>query len=251
MSYLIEIATSDVAASLAAVQGGADRIELCDNLSEGGTTQSYGTIRLCREKLSVALFPIIRPRGGDFFYTTDEFEVMLHDVSLCKQLGCDGVVIGLLTTDGAIDVSRTKRLVDLAYPLEVTFHRAFDRCRDPFEGLEQLIEAGCTRILTSGQQPAAPDGADLIAELVKKADDRVVIMPGSGVRKDNIQSLAQKTGAVEFHSSLRTKVESRMQYRHPAFANSAESYSHYSVLAEEVRKLKEALGNPDVMYSPR
>ena len=239
--YIIEIATSDFPSSYAAVQGGADRIELCDNLSEGGTTQSFGTIKLCREKLAVALFPIIRPRGGDFFYSNDEFEIMLSDVKLCKQLGCDGVVIGLLNPDGSIDVDRTKKLVDLAYPMEVTFHRAFDRCRDPFEALEQLITIGCSRILTSGQQPAAPDGADLIAELVKKAEDRIIIMPGSGVRKENIAELAQKTGAVEFHSSLRTKVESRMQYRHPSFANSTESYSHYSVLADEVKAFKNAL----------
>lgn len=241
MSYLIEIATSDFTSSFAAVQGGADRIELCDNLSEGGTTQSYGTIKLCREKLDVALFPIIRPRGGDFLYTGEEFAIMAQDVKLCKQLGCDGVVIGLLNTDGSIDVDRTKILTELAFPMDVTFHRAFDRCRDPFEALEQLIGIGCTRILTSGQQPAAPAGAELIAELVKKADERIIIMPGSGVRKENIRELAAKTGATEFHSSLRTKVESRMQYRHPAFADSAESYSHYSVLAEEVKAFKDAI----------
>ena len=240
-SYIVEIATSDFPSSYAAVQGGADRIELCDNLSEGGTTQSFGTIKLCREKLDVALFPIIRPRGGDFFYSNDEYEIMLSDVKLCKQLGCDGVVIGLLNPDGSIDVERSKKLVDIAYPMEVTFHRAFDRCRDPFEALEQLIALGCSRILTSGQQPAAPAGADLIAELVKKAEERIIIMPGSGVRKENIAELAQKTGAVEFHSSLRTKVESRMQYRHPSFASSPESYSHYSVIVDEVKAFKNAL----------
>jgi copper homeostasis protein len=239
--YIIEIATSDFPSSYAALQGGADRIELCDNLSEGGTTQSYGTIKLCREKLPISLFPIIRPRGGDFFYTDDEFEVMLHDVKLCRQLGCDGVVIGLLNPDGNIDIERSKRLVEMAYPMEVTFHRAFDRCRDPFEALEQLIEIGCTRILTSGQQPTAPAGMELITELVSKATDRIVIMPGSGVRKENINELAEKTGATEFHSSLRTKVESRMQYRHPAFSSSTESYSHYSVLTDEVRMLKESI----------
>lgn len=243
MTYTIEIATSDFPSSLAAAQGGADRIELCNNLHEGGTTQSLGTIKLCREKLEVALFPIIRPRGGDFFYSADEYEVMLRDVQLCRQLSCDGVVIGLLNPDGSIDIERTKKLVDLAYPLDVTFHRAFDRCRDPFEALEQLIDAGCTRILTSGQQPAAPDGAGLIAELVKKAEDRIAIMPGSGVRKENILALAQNTGAVEFHSSLRTKVQGGMQYKHPAFADSAESYSHYSVLASEVVALRNALRN--------
>ena len=241
MTFKIEIATSDFPSTKAAVDGGADRIELCDNLSEGGTTQSYGAIKLCREKLDVALFPIIRPRGGDFLYSADEYEIMTQDVRLCKQLGCDGVVIGLLNPDGSIDVVRTKKLVELAYPMEVTFHRAFDRCRDPLEALEQLIQMGCTRILTSGQRPAAPDGAELIAQLVQKADDRIIIMPGSGVRKENIRALAEKTGAVEFHSSLRTKIEGGMQYRHPAFASSAESYSHYSVIADEVRAFREAL----------
>ncbi|HEY0679535.1 MAG TPA: copper homeostasis protein CutC [Chitinophagaceae bacterium] len=239
--YQLEIATSDFLSSLAAVNGGADRIELCDNLSEGGTTQSYGAIRLCREKLSVALFPIIRPRGGDFLYTAEEFEVMMHDVGLCRQLGCDGVVIGLLSSDGSIDTERSKRLIDRAYPMEVTFHRAFDRCRDPFEALEQLIQIGCTRILTSGQQTTAPEGSGLIAELIKKADERIVIMPGSGVRKENIGELVSLTGATEFHSSLRTRIESRMQYRHPSFAGSAESYSQYSVLENDVKALKEAL----------
>ncbi|HYE55890.1 MAG TPA: copper homeostasis protein CutC [Chitinophagaceae bacterium] len=238
---LLEIATSDIASSLAAEKGGASRIELCDNLSEGGTTQSYGTIKHCREKLSIDLFPIIRPRGGDFLYTDDEFHAMRHDIRLCKELGCDGVVIGLLKPEGSIDTERTAKLVEAAYPMEVTFHRAFDRCRDPFEALEQLISIGCTRILTSGQQPTAPAGADLIAELIKKADSRIIIMPGSGVRKENVQELAAKTAATEFHSSLRTKVDSKMQYRHPAFAASAESYSHYSVLEHEVRALKQAL----------
>jgi copper homeostasis protein len=241
-NYIIEIATSDFPSSLAAAKGGANRIELCDNLSEGGTTQSYG--KLCREKLSISLFPIIRPRGGDFLYSAEEYEIMVHDIKLCKQLGCDGVVIGLLNEDGTIDLKRTARLIELAYPLEVTFHRAFDRCRDPFEALEQLIEIGCTRILTSGQQPTAPAGVELIAQLVQKADERIIIMPGSGVRKENIQELAEKTGAHEFHSSLRVKVESGMQYRHPTFANSAESYSHYSVLEEEVKAFRNAVTPP-------
>ena len=169
---------------------------------------------------------------------------MRQDVQLCKQLGCDGVVIGLLNPDGSIDTERTARLVEAGYPMEVTFHRAFDRCRDPFGALEQLISIGCTRILTSGQKPTAPEGVELIAELIKKADERIVIMPGSGVRKENIQQLAAATGATEFHSSLRVKVESRMQYRHPAFANSAESYSNYSVLSEEVRAFKEQINQP-------
>ncbi len=240
-NYIIEIATSDFATTKSAVEGGADRIELCANLAEGGATPSYGTIIQCREKFLVQLYPIIRPRGGDFLYTADEFEIMLKDVKLCKQLGCDGVVIGLLNADGSIDVKRTSMLVEAAYPLGVTFHRAFDRCKEPFEALEQLVEIGCERILTSGQRPSVTDGVDLVAELNKAAADRIIIMPGSGVRIDNIKMLAEKTGCTEFHSSLRGKEKSKMQFLHPGFAESAESYMNNSIDAGEVRGLREAL----------
>jgi copper homeostasis protein len=241
MNYTIEIATSDFITTQSAVQGGADRIELCANLAEGGTTPSYGTIRHCRESFDVSLYPIIRPRGGDFLYTAAEFSIMLEEVKLCKQLGCDGVVIGLLNADGTIDVKRTAALITTAYPLGVTFHRAFDRCANPFEALEQLIEIGCERILTSGQQPAAPDGIELIAELNRLAGHRIIIMPGSGVRKENIKMLAEKTGCTEFHSSLRGKEKSKMAFIHPAFEASAESYTNNAIDAEEVRQLRNAL----------
>jgi copper homeostasis protein len=239
--YIIEIATSDFTTTQSAVEGGADRIELCANLAEGGTTPSYGQLKKCREAFSVSLFPIIRPRGGDFLYTDQEFEMMFNDVKLCKELGCDGVVIGLLNTDGTIDTKRTAKLIDTAYPLAITFHRAFDRCRDPFEALEQLVEIGCERILTSGQQPAAPDGVELIAQLNKAADERIIIMPGSGVRKENIKVLAEKTGCKEFHSSLRHKGKSKMEFIHPAFAKSDESYTNNSIDPQEVRNLRDAL----------
>lgn len=241
MKYTIEIATSDFATTQAAVAGGADRIELCANLAEGGTTPSYGTIIQCREAFNVSLYPIIRPRGGDFLYTEEEFSVMLREVKLCKELGCEGVVLGMLTEDGSIDVKRTLILVDVAYPLGVTFHRAFDRCNNPFEAMEQLITMGCERILTSGHQPAAPEGVELISELNRQADDRIIIMPGSGVRKDNIKMLAEKTGCTEFHSSLRGKDKSRMSFIHPSFAESAESYSNNYIDQEEVRLLRESL----------
>ena len=241
MKYLIEIATSDFLTTRSAVEGGADRIELCANLAEGGTTPSYAYIKKCREAFDIALFPIIRPRGGDFLYTKDEFEIMKNDIKLCKELGCEGIVIGLLNMDGTIDMTRTSELVELVYPLEVTFHRAFDRCKDPFAALEELIEIGCQRILTSGQKPTVSEGVDLIAELSKKADDRIIILPGSGVRKDNIKMLAEKTGCIEFHSSLRGKAKSPMQFIHPAFADSAESYSNNEISPDEVRALRNAL----------
>src|SRR5689334_6527760 len=181
-SYILEIATSDFETTRSAVEGGADRIELCANLGEGGTTASYGTIYQCRESFDVLLYPIIRPRGGDFLYTNDEYEIMLHDVKLCKQLGCDGIVIGLLNTDGTIDIARTSELIETAYPMGVTFHRAFDRCKEPFQAMEELIELGCERILTSGQELSVGSqesgvnskSIEMIAELNKKADGRII-----------------------------------------------------------------------------
>jgi len=240
-TYVLEIATSDFETTRCAVEGGADRIELCANLNEGGTTPSYGTIYQCRENFDVLLYPIIRPRGGDFLYTDEEYEIMLHDVKLCKQSGCDGIVIGLLNEDGTIDIKRTAALVDIAYPMGVTFHRAFDRCRNAFEALEQLVQIGCERILTSGQQPTVNEGMELIAELNKIADHRIIVMPGSGVRKENIKLLAEKTGCKEFHSSLRGKAKSKMNFIHPAFENSAESYMNNSIDAFEVSALKKIL----------
>jgi copper homeostasis protein len=240
--FIIEIATSDFTTTASAVEGGADRIELCSNLAEGGTTPSFGTIKKCRENFSsVEIYPIIRPRGGDFLYTKREFDVMLEDIKLCKDLGCDGVVTGLLNTDGTIDMIRTEQLINSAYPMEITFHRAFDRCLNPFEALEQLIEIGCCRILTSGQQPAAPEGVEMIRDLNAAANDRIIIMPGSGVRKENIKMLAEKTGCTEFHSSLRGKRNSGMNFRHPAFKDAADSYMNNAIEAGEVSALRTAL----------
>ena len=249
MSYIIEIATSDFLTTKAAVEGGADRIELCANLAEGGTTPSYGQIKKCREAFDTLIYPIIRPRGGDFLYNKDEFAIIRNDIRLCKELGCDGIVIGLLNMDGTIDLARTAELVELAYPLGVTFHRAFDRCKEPFEALEQLIEAGCERMLTSGQQLSVHSpqsivnskAIELIAGLNRVANNRITIMPGSGVRKENIRLLAEETGCTEFHSSLRGKIKSPMQFIHPAFANSEESYSNNYIGPADVKALREAL----------
>jgi len=242
MNYIIEIATSDFLTTRSAVEGGADRIELCANLSEGGTSPSYGTIIKCREAFNVSLYPIIRPRGGDFLYSKDEFGIMANDIKFCKQLGCDGIVLGLLNIDGTIDMIRTADLIELAYPMGVTFHRAFDRCRDPFAALEELIEIGCERVLTSGQQPAAIEGIELISELNRQADERIIIMPGSGVREENIKMLAEKTGCTEFHSSLRGKEKSKMEFIHPAFENSSESYFNNAIDPEEIKALRTELG---------
>jgi copper homeostasis protein len=240
MELLIEIAVTDFTTAQSAVKGGADRIELCCGLSEGGLTPSLGLIKQCREKLDTQLFPILRPRGGDFLYTAAEFELLLQDLLVCKQFGCDGVVAGFLTKEGQIDKARTARVVEMAYPMEVTFHRAFDRCRDPFEALEILCELECDRILTSGQQVKAIDALDLIGQLVQAADGRIVIMPGSGVQPDNIKEIRDRTGAVEFHASLRSTVNSVMAFRNPVF-EAEQDYLNPAVQEERVQALKKAL----------
>ncbi|WP_460567656.1 copper homeostasis protein CutC [Flaviaesturariibacter terrae] len=239
MNYLIEIATTDFATTESAVKGGADRIELCSALSEGGLTPSMGLIRSCREAFALPIFPIIRPRGGDFRYSDEELGIMEWDIRACKELQCDGVVLGMLKKDGTLPRKKLGRLVELAYPMEVTFHRAFDRCRDPFEALGQLVDLGFQRILTSGQQPGAPQGAELIARLVTAAGDRITIMPGSGIRPDNIRALAEATGASEFHSSLRGRRESSMEFRHPAFPDT--DFTLDAIDPEQVRALRQNL----------
>ena len=208
--FILEVIGFTIEGCITAQNAGADRIELCDSPADGGTTPSYGFIKAAREKLHIDMFPIIRPRGGDFFYSDDEFEIMKTDVRLCKESGCDGVVTGMLTRDGKVDKKRTSSLVDLAYPLSVTFHRAFDRTADPFQALEDIIDTGCERVLTSGQQPNALDGAGLIKQLIEKADDRIIIMPGSGIRSANIVQVAENTGATEFHSSAGIQLEHKV-----------------------------------------
>jgi copper homeostasis protein len=208
---------------------------------EGGTTPSFGHLHAVRDSFSLPIYPIIRPRPGDFLYSDEDFNIMLRDARLCKKLGFDGIVTGLLDVHGNIDIKRTAIIVDAVYPLGVTFHRAFDRCRDPLEALEQLIEAGCERILTSGQQKTAVEGAALIEQLQAAADGRIVIMPGSGVRKENIRALAEKTACREFHASLRSTRPGGMQHIHTAFADSAESYHNYFIDQAAVEELREAL----------
>lgn len=216
MKYRLEIIGFTIESCLLAQAAGAHRIELCDNPGEGGTTPSYGLIKTAREILQIELYPIIRPRGGDFLYTDAGFNVMKRDVQICKELGCDGVVTGMLMANGKVDKERCNILVELAYPLGVTFHRAFDRVVDASQALEDIIEIGCERILSSGLHPTALAGADTIAALIKQAEERIIIMPGSGIRANNIIELAEKTGAVEFHSSARITIDSKMNYTNPA-----------------------------------
>jgi len=212
MSFHLEICCFNYQSAIAAAEAGANRVELCADPGAGGTTPDFGTIKLVRHKISVALYPIIRPRGGDFLYLEDELDIMAEDVRVCRNIGCDGVVLGMLTTDGSVDKEKCCRLVEIAYPMGVTFHRAFDRSADPFKALEDIIDTGCERILTSGMQPSAIEGALLIRELIIRSANRIEIMPGSGVRSDNILGLAKETGAKEFHSSARLNKKSKMNY---------------------------------------
>lgn len=209
----LEICVDSIEGAMAAQVGGAQRVELCDNLLEGGTTPSAGMIALTRQQITIDLNVIIRPRGGDFCYTDLEYAAMKYDVLQAKQLGANGVVIGLLNPDGTIDKGRTAELMALARPLSVTFHRAFDMAIEPQQALEALIDLGVDRVLTSGQESSAWEGIDLITALVKQAGARIVIMPGGGVNERNLYKIVAQSGVKEIHLSARSAVESAMTYR--------------------------------------
>ncbi len=235
---ILEIAVFNASSALVAASAGADRIELCENAAEGGTTPSYGTLKTVKQALRIPVFPIIRPRGGDFLFSADEFDVMKWDIKMVKELGYQGLVTGLLNADGTVDREGTKELVELAYPLQVTFHRAFDRVENPLQALEDIITCGCSRILTSGQAPNAYDAKELIRQLVKQAAGRIIIMPGSGVRSGNIASLAEFTGVVELHSSARTQQPTAMAYIKESMQ---EDLTTVTVDTAEIQKMKAAI----------
>ncbi|SMC26916.1 copper homeostasis protein [Andreprevotia lacus DSM 23236] len=237
----LEICAGSLASCLAAQEGGAVRVELCDNLLEGGTTPSFGTIAAARDRLWITLNVIIRPRGGDFLYSDDEFEVMRRDILACKKIGVDGVVIGLLTADGDIDVARTRELVQLATPMQVTFHRAFDVARNPQQALEDVIACGCNRLLSSGQEPSALEGATLLAQLREQAGDRLNVMPGAGVRANNIAELVRQTGCNEFHTSARAPLPSGMRYRNERVKMGGPGLDEYSVLETSAALTREII----------
>ncbi|HOA38954.1 MAG TPA: copper homeostasis protein CutC [Flavihumibacter sp.] len=200
---LLEIIAFDIASCSLIGANGGNRIELCANPLEGGTTVSYGMMKAARSAASIPIFPIIRPRGGDFLYNAEEFEVMRKDVMLARDCGMDGVVLGLLTANRSVDYDRTAALVELAYPMEVTFHRAFDEIEDYLPALELVITAGCNRILTSGGKPTVMEGLDRLKHCVEAANDRIIVLPGSGIRASNIQSIRDTLGLAEYHSSAR------------------------------------------------
>jgi copper homeostasis protein len=205
---LIEICTPSFHSALQAQEGGADRIELCVALELGGITPNFATIELTKQALSIPVYVLIRPRGGDFCYSESEMQCMLRDIEICKNLGVEGVVCGALQDDGLIHQKQTARMLQAAEGIDFTFHRAFDRCKNPFDALELLKNLGVSRILTSGQRPTAMEGVSLLAELVEKAEDKIIIMPGSGVNAANLLKIKALTNAKEFHFSAKSTIQS-------------------------------------------
>lgn len=245
-TMILEITVNSVTSALLAQEGGADRIELCDNFYEGGTTPGAGSIAKAKECLHIGLFVIIRPRGGDFHYSDLELDIMKKDIQLARDLGADGVVFGLLNTNGTVDRIHTAELVAVSRPMQVTFHRAFDLTPDPFTALEEIIETGADRILTSGQAPAAMEGAVVIASLLKQAGDRIMVMPGAGINESNILELYRLTGAREFHASLRTRRQSGMTFRRGSVFmgdSTSPAYAYEVASPDRIRLMKQILSS--------
>ena len=241
----LEICNDSAEGAVAAQEGGADRVELCDNLVEGGTTPSAGTIQLARKHIDIGLNVIIRPRGGDFLFSDIEFDVMKRDIEVAAENGADGVVIGLLNSDGTIDAQRSGVLVEMARPLSVTFHRAFDMASDPTRALDALIGLGIDRVLTSGQEFSALEGLGLITDLVRQAGGRLIVMPGGEINEENVAQVVEQSGVREVHVSARSAVQSRMVYRNPRCAMGSEyhpdEYAWKTADASRVRALVEAI----------
>ncbi|MBU1013641.1 MAG: copper homeostasis protein CutC [Bacteroidetes bacterium] len=235
----IEVCVDSVESAMIAQQAGAHRIELCNNLIEGGTTPSAASIEIARKHLKIGLNVIIRPRGGDFLYSALELEIIKKDIQIAKSLGTEGVVFGMLTPEGKINEEICKSLIEIARPMSVTFHRAFDLCVDPFEGMETLINLGVDRILTSGQKNKAEDGLTLLTELVETANNRIIIMPGSGINEQNFSKIMNQCKAREYHVSCRTEIESKMLFRREDVKmGSFPNYNEYAYKQNDLQKLK-------------
>lgn len=236
----MEVCANSAGSGLEAQKGGAKRIELCANLAEGGTTPSYAEIALAKKLLTIEVFPIIRPRAGDFLYSDLEFEVMKEDIIMAKSLGCEGVVFGILTAEGKVDKVRSAELIQLAKPMQVCFHRAFDMTADLVQALEDVIAIGAVRILTSGGKASAIDGAEIISQLIAQANDRITIMPGAGLNEHNISSLISLTGAKEFHASARITIPSKMAFKNENLSMGAGN-DEYSYMLTDARQVKNLL----------
>ncbi|HOX07806.1 MAG TPA: copper homeostasis protein CutC [Planctomycetota bacterium] len=233
----IEVCAFSLDACLAAGAGGADRIELCSDPVQGGTTPSHGLTRAARERVGLDIFPIIRPRAGNYCYSDDEFAVLLAEVAHFRELGCNGVSVGVQRLDGTIDVERMRRIRDAAGPLGCTCNRAFDLTPDPREALEDLIRAGFDRVLTSGQASYAPEAAELLGELVRQAGDRIIVMPGSGVRPENLPMLIARTGAREYHTAARRYVPNAMTFQNPRLLDLGQELHADQGIIREMRRI--------------
>ncbi len=217
----VEVCAESVTSALTAQQCGACRVELCGNMAEGGTTPSFGQIAEVRKRLDIKLYPIIRPRGGDFLYSAAEFEVMKRDVEMCGRTGCDGIVVGMLRSDGSVDMERCRELAGIAHDcgMGVTFHRAFDVAADHRQALEDIIALGCERILTSGGAATAEEGIAELRALVEAAGERIIVMAGAGITPGNVERIAEQTGCREIHGTFRSRYESMMEFTAPAWAD--------------------------------
>jgi copper homeostasis protein len=241
----VEVCADSVDSALIAQAAGAERIEFCNSLAEGGITPSGAQIAAVRQLLTIKLYVLIRPRGGDFLYNTREVDIMLADIRACGEAGCNGVVIGLLNADGSIDTARCTRLVDAAraYGMGLTFHRAFDRCRDLREGLEAVVSLGCERILTSGGRTTAEEGATVIRELVQQAAGRISIMPGAGITPENAEALLRTTGAKELHGTFSSCYPSGMRYRNTGLPHQEEEYSRRRADGQKIQAVIQLANN--------
>lgn len=246
---LLEICVDSVESAIAAEDGGAQRVELCSDLLEGGIAPSPGLIELVRKRLHIDIYVMIRPRGGDFCYTAEEFTVMKADIQYAKRLGADGLVLGILDADGFVDVSRTRELVDLASPLPVTFHRAVDVSVDLADSLERIVLSGAQRVLTSGGKRRVVDSMQDISDAIRRMQGRLTIMAGGGLNPENIRMVAEGTGATEYHASLNTSIPSPVRHRSDSLflgTDMEREYSRFIVREEDVRALREELDSIDL-----
>jgi copper homeostasis protein len=243
----VEVCVDSIASAIAAERGGATRVELCSSLMEGGVTPSAGLIETTRAAISIPLHVMIRPRAGDFQYDSQEFETMRRDIVVAEQLGAHGIVFGILNIDGSVDLTRTRELAELARPLAVTFHRAFDMTSDLFRALDDLCTLGIDRVLTSGGEQTAVLGQQTIAQLVTKAQGKIAVMAGSGIKPDNARRLMEETGVKEIHVGLRTILPSPMLHRNPRVSMGTAQGGEYQrsvVVEKDVRRLCAVLQNP-------
>jgi copper homeostasis protein len=241
---LLEACVNSALSATEAENGGANRLELCSSMAEGGCTPSHGTILQSRKNIQIALFVMIRLRGGDFLYSDEEFEIMKQDISFVKSSGADGIVSGILNPDGTVDRKRMQILADLARPMQITFHRAFDMTADPFRAMDDLIDIGVDRILTSGQQRNALEGAPLIRNLIGAAADRIIIVPGGGIKEHNLEEVMNATDAEEFHMCLMKSVPSPMRFRREGISMGSQAIPEFEtevVDRERIRAAKEIM----------